>query len=663
MGAVAHFQRYFALQSGTGLLAWLAGEFSRTSWVCERIIVDIEKLGRYDIIRVLGKGAMGVVYEGRDPNLDRRVAIKTIRVQSMSPEAAVEYDGRFRTEARSAARLHHPNIVSVFDSGQDEDVAYLVMEFIEGRDLKHHLESGARFPVRSAIVMVHELLMALDHAHRQNVVHRDIKPANMLIETTGRVKLTDFGVARIQEPDETHLTQVGGAVGTPKYMSPEQAKGLRGDSRSDVFSAGVVLYELLTGALPFDGDNQFVVIHQIVTHEPTPPSQLDPEVPVAMDAVLASAMAKNPEERFATAREFALALRAVAQEVTAATGPGGVDVAAELGEFLAGRAAAAPASLPLPLRDGSSTGIFGPSGEVSLITTVNHEAELALWNDVRDSTDAADLQAYLDRFPAGIYARRAQHRLDQLALSNTFTQAKTEPQFRPEADTSDLDSTVGPYVPTVPMEAPHQPADPVAAPVGTTHPAAPVPAAPAAPRKSWAPFAIGGVLCGMLVLGVLLRPKAPVEPDPRPAVAAPAIVVAPEPPPSAPVAAAIPASVPAVAHAAVASSPAVHVASHAAKVASAPLASVSRPVKPKAPAIVPSEVPQPAPREVAPVVVSQGSAPGPSMAGQICADRVFIFRIACVAEQCAKDRYRQTAECVRFKEMERKREEDRASRR
>ena len=171
---------------------------------------DIEKLGRYNIIRLLGKGAMGVVYEGRDPNLDRAVAIKTIRVQNLSPEAAAEYEGRFRTEARSAARLHHPNIVSVFDSGQDGDIAYLVMELIEGEDLKQHLENGARFSVRSSIVMVHELLMALDHAHRQNVVHRDIKPANMLMEVTGRIKLTDFGVARIQEPDETNLTQMGG---------------------------------------------------------------------------------------------------------------------------------------------------------------------------------------------------------------------------------------------------------------------------------------------------------------------------------------------------------------------------------------------------------------------------------------------------------------------
>ena len=594
--------------------------------------MDIEKLGRYDIIRVLGKGAMGVVYEGLDPNLDRRVAIKTIRVQSLTPEAAAEYDGRFRTEARSVARLHHPNIVSVYDSGQDQDIAYLVMEFIEGDDLKHHLENGARFSVRSSIAMVHELLMALDHAHRQNVVHRDIKPANMLIETTGRVKLTDFGVARIQEPDETHLTQVGGAVGTPRYMSPEQAKGLRGDSRSDVFSAGVVLYELLTGVLPFEGDNQFVVIHQIVTHTPTPPSQINSDVPAAIDAVLATAMAKNPDERFATAREFALALREVAQQWAAATGTGGVDVAAELGKFAGG---GVPVT-PMVLRDGSSTGIFAPGGDVSLTTTVNHEAELGLWNTVKASTHAAELQSYLNRFPAGIYARRAQHRLDQLALANTFTQAKTEPQFRPKGDSADLDSTVGFYLPTVPMEEPDKPPDP---------------APPAAPRTLWPLVAVGGALCGLLVLGFLWWPKAPVEHVVQATVAAP-------------IAAVTPSALPPVPLVGVASSTSETVASHAPRAASAPLVSASRPAKRKAMVTAPADVlPPPAPHEVAPAVVSHGSQPGPSLPGQVCADRVFIFKIACIAEQCATDRYRLTRECIRFKEMERSQEEQRNNRR
>ncbi|MES2949817.1 MAG: protein kinase [Pseudomonadota bacterium] len=655
-------------------------------------MAEIEKLGRYDIVRVLGKGAMGVVYEGRDPNLDRRVAIKTIRMQSLTPEAAKEYDGRFRTEARSAARLHHPNIVSVFDSGQDDDISYLVMEFIQGDDLKHHLECGARFSVRSAIVMVHELLMALDHAHRQNVVHRDIKPANMLIEASGRIKLTDFGVARIQEPDETHLTQVGGAVGTPKYMSPEQAKGLRGDSRSDVFSAGVVLYELLTGALPFDGENQFAVIHQIVGQEVKPPSTLNPEIPLAMDAVMALAMAKNPDERYATARDFALALRDVAQHMNATLGVQAADVAGELGKHVATRSTPGEHA---SLRDGSSTGIFGPSVEGAMVTTVNHEAELALWHEIKDAKDPKDLLRYLERFPAGIYARRAQQRIDQLALDNTFTRSKTLPQFRPPPldleEEEDLDSTIGPYAPTVPMEKSPEPlqqkpqkkhkdkksdsSERAAAPVGTV-----ATADGAAPRrKTWPVLAIGGgLLCALLALGVIFRPSSSsVQPDIKETLSPREEVVVSTAHTSAPVQPVVVATQATTTPASTTEAPAtVGGASKPAAAASRPVPAVavataasagaSRQVKPKASAPVVEGSPA-APREPAPVVASPNTVPsitssngaGPSAAGQVCAEKVFIFRIPCIAEQCKSDRFRQTGECLRFKDMERKREEER----
>ncbi len=631
------------------LLACLIVRFyPRISQVFETTMADIEKLGRYDIVRVLGKGAMGVVYEGLDPNLDRQVAIKTIRVQSLSPDAATEYEGRFRTEARSAARLHHPNIVSVFDSGQDGDTAYLVMEFIQGEDLKHHLENGARFSVRSAIVMVHDLLMALDHAHRQNVVHRDVKPANMLIELSGRVKLTDFGVARIQEPDETNLTQVGGAVGTPKYMSPEQAKGLRGDSRADVFSAGVVLYELLTGVLPFDGENQFVVIHQIVGHTPAPPSTLNPDVPAAMDEVIARAMAKNPDERYATAREFGLALRVVAQHIGATSGDQSTDVAGELGQILAKRVPIAP---PAALRDGSSTGIFGPGPDVALVTTVNHEEELGNWNKIKDSTVPKDFLDYLARFPAGIYARRAQQRLDQLALDNTNSRAKTQPQFRPNPDEVDLDSTMGPFA-------------------ATQFPSA-EPAVSARRHPAWLAMAVGaavfGVFALILLVRLLLQPGEAMLPDAAP----PLVVTTPNALPAPPIieekeSDSVPlesstkaaATKPAV----VASAP-VGKASKSVDAATTALASASNATKPKASA--PSapaaatmvQVTPVAPREPVPAPVSHSNGAGPSAAGQVCSDKVFIFRIACVAEQCKTDRFRQTGECIRFREMEKKREE------
>ncbi len=242
--------------------------------------MSLKKLGRYDLVRVLGKGAMGIVYEGRDPNLDRRVAIKTVKVENLSEEAAAEYEARFRTEARSAARLQHPNIVSVYDSDRDGDIAFLVMEFIQGDDLKHHLDRGERYSLEQVLKIIRDLLSALDYAHKQGIVHRDIKPANLLIEPGGRVKLTDFGVARIQDSGEATRTQ-GSMVGTLKYMSPEQVQGQKIDSRADLFSVGVVLYQLLTDRRPFDGDNDFSIIHQIIGHTPQPPSAYNARLPAA----------------------------------------------------------------------------------------------------------------------------------------------------------------------------------------------------------------------------------------------------------------------------------------------------------------------------------------------------------------------------------------------
>lgn len=270
--------------------------------------MSLNKLGRYDIIRVLGRGAMGLVYEARDPNLDRRVAIKTIKVENLSEEAAADYEARFRTEAHSAARLQHPNIVSVYDSDRHGDMAFLVMEFIQGEDLKHHLDGGRRYSLEDTLRMVRDLLSALDYAHRQSIVHRDIKPANLLIEADGRVKLTDFGVARIQDSGEATRTQ-GTIVGTLKYMSPEQVQGLPIDARADLFAAGVVLYQLLTGKRPFDGDTDFAIIQQIVGHTPAAPSSFNTLLPAAIDAVVARALAKKRDQRFATAQEFSAALQ------------------------------------------------------------------------------------------------------------------------------------------------------------------------------------------------------------------------------------------------------------------------------------------------------------------------------------------------------------------
>lgn len=366
--------------------------------------MSLKKLGRYDLIRVLGKGAMGLVYEGRDPNLDRRVAIKTIKVENLSEEAAAEYEVRFRTEARSAARLQHPNIVSVYDSDRDGDIAFLVMEFIAGDDLKHHLDKGDLYTLEQTLGIMGDLLSALDYAHRQNIVHRDIKPANLLIETQGRVKLTDFGVARIQDSGEATRTQ-GSMVGTLKYMSPEQVQGRPIDARADLFAAGIVLYQLLTGKRPFDGDTDFATIQQIVSHTPAAPSSFNARLPAALDAVVIKALAKSRDQRYASAQDFLTALQAAARE------------------------AADPKVLPpaLPPGQGSSSTwtstllagealVDQPSGTSANISVVTQELELVYWKEIKESMDVEDIQGFLARFPSGIYADLARRRLKKMGV-------------------------------------------------------------------------------------------------------------------------------------------------------------------------------------------------------------------------------------------------------
>jgi tRNA A-37 threonylcarbamoyl transferase component Bud32 len=267
-----------------------------------------QQFGRYRVVGSLGMGAMGCVYEGYDPHIERRVAIKTIRLEQLSPEMEAEFEARFRSEVRAAGRLHHPNIVALHDAGRDEGVAYTVMEFVEGQDLKRHLDGGAVYSVESALLLVQQLLAALAAAHAQGVIHRDVKPANVMLTAGGQVKLTDFGVARLLDSGDATRTR-GMIVGTVKYASPEQLSGLPLDGRSDLFSVGVLLYRLLANQHPFDGPNELAVMQKVASEMPPPPSSINPAVPAALDAVVLKALAKAPEGRYADAAEFSAALR------------------------------------------------------------------------------------------------------------------------------------------------------------------------------------------------------------------------------------------------------------------------------------------------------------------------------------------------------------------
>jgi serine/threonine-protein kinase len=281
------------------------------------------RLGKYTIRRELGKGAMGVVYEGFDPLIERTVAIKTILPSQLSGEEATNVLARFKREAQAAGRLNHPGIVAVYDYGEeiaDDDhtlvagvdaqagqrVAYIAMEFVKGRELRDFFEANERFALKDVERLMSEILDALSHAHAHGVVHRDMKPANLIVLADGKVKIADFGIARVEKSE---LTQVGTIMGTPAYMSPEQFMGQPVDGRSDIFSCGVILYQFLTGEKPFTG-NSTTIMFKVLHEEPLAPSLLNVALPAVFDLVVKKAMAKNPDERYQSAQEFSQAIRA-----------------------------------------------------------------------------------------------------------------------------------------------------------------------------------------------------------------------------------------------------------------------------------------------------------------------------------------------------------------
>jgi serine/threonine-protein kinase len=271
-------------------------------------MTTLAKAGRYEIVGELGRGAMGVVYKATDPVIGRTVAVKTIKLSAEGTGLTrPELLARFQTEARAAGLLTHPNIVVVFDAGEEDGLYYITMELVEGRSLQALLDDGHSFPLPRVLRIMEQACSALQFAHERNVVHRDIKPANLMLTGDDTVKVTDFGTAKILQFGT--VQQTAHVMGTPSYMSPEQVKGRAVDGRSDIFSLGVMLYEMVTGEKPFPGQNITTVIYKIVNEEPVPPKQANPSVHPGISAVVMRALAKDPDTRYQSCREMLEDLR------------------------------------------------------------------------------------------------------------------------------------------------------------------------------------------------------------------------------------------------------------------------------------------------------------------------------------------------------------------
>jgi serine/threonine protein kinase len=261
-----------------------------------------QQIGRYRILGELGRGAMGVVYRAKDPALDREVALKTINLAD-DAEERVAYEKRFFQEAKAAGKLTHPHIVTTYDFGEEEGVAYMAMELLDGTELRERLREGA-LPATEAVDIARQVADALAFAHERGVVHRDVKPGNIMLLARGQAKIMDFGIARMRTTAD-FKTSTGMVLGTPKYMSPEQIAGLPVDNRSDIFSLGVVLYEMLTGVRLFAGDDVTQITHNVQSTEHEPPTRLNPELPAMLDFIVARALKKDAAVRYQDAYELA----------------------------------------------------------------------------------------------------------------------------------------------------------------------------------------------------------------------------------------------------------------------------------------------------------------------------------------------------------------------
>ncbi len=267
----------------------------------------MEKIGKYKIIGELGKGAMGIVYKGIDPDINREVAIKLIRFDMVSEDSEKEDAARrFIREAQSAGNLEHPNIITIYEVGREDNQTFIVMQYVDGESVKQAISAGKRFSPVEVVDLMMCLCDALELAHQNKIVHRDIKPGNILLDKQGRPYLVDFGVARMEM---STMTQSGTIVGTPSYMSPEQIQGIRVDARADIFSLGVIIYEMLTGKRPFEGDHITTIVYKIMNEEPTNIREMKRDLPEGFEQVIKKALEKDPNKRYQSCKELAADLK------------------------------------------------------------------------------------------------------------------------------------------------------------------------------------------------------------------------------------------------------------------------------------------------------------------------------------------------------------------
>ena len=353
------------------------------------------QFGRFRVLGELGRGAMGVVYRAEDTTLGRVVAIKTIALAGASREERDQHEARFLQEARAAARISHPAVITIYEMGREGDVAFIAMELLEGADLRALIREASLAPSQ-ALTIAASVAEGLAVAHEQGIVHRDVKPGNIMVLPDGRVKIMDFGIARPLEP--TVKTQTGLLLGSPQYMSPEQIVGQRFDHRADIFSLGLVLYEMLTGSRPFAGEDLGELTFKVANLAATPPSHIVRSLPQVVDLIVARALKKKPDERYASAAELANDLWAAVPEVRAAEAAravGGDSTTVPLGTLAAEAAADAR---PLAARDDSielrASPRFDSAAALARLPVLSAEGELA-----RTHTDATPK-------PRNVFVRR-----------------------------------------------------------------------------------------------------------------------------------------------------------------------------------------------------------------------------------------------------------------